>query len=261
MLHRQDKEGLILISQPAHAWVSGQLARNWGNETFGHFAPAEEVCFAAEQHDIGFLEWEQAPTLDHESGLPHTFMNLPTEIHLGIWSKGIRELIRFGRYPALLVSLHFTGLCRRHCGGKNPQEMQMAQNFLDDQEALQSAVRTSLLNDVHYAPFSSDETIERNQKLLSLWDLLSLVLCAGVGAEQSACSVPAANSQTCTIVLRPIKTDPPRVQIEPWPFRSAKLQVVCEGRRLLKTYKRADELHNAVRAASPVPIVMELTAG
>jgi hypothetical protein len=170
-------------------------------------------------------------------------------------------MIRFGRYPALLVSLHFTGLCRRHCGGKNPQEMQMAQNFLDDQEALQSAVRTSLLNDVHYAPFSSDETIERNQKLLSLWDLLSLVLCAGVGAEQSACSVPAANSQTCTIVLRPIKTDPPRVQIEPWPFRSAKLQVVCEGRRLLKTYKRADELHNAVRAASPVPIVMELTAG
>ena len=52
MLHREDERGLIIIGQPAHAWVSGQLARAWGNDGFGRFAPWEEVCLAAEQHDV-----------------------------------------------------------------------------------------------------------------------------------------------------------------------------------------------------------------
>ena len=55
MLHRADPDGPIVITQPAHAWVSGQLAQAWGNESFGEFAPREEVCLAAEQHDIGWL--------------------------------------------------------------------------------------------------------------------------------------------------------------------------------------------------------------
>jgi hypothetical protein len=53
VLHRADPEGLIVIGQPAHAWVSGQIARAWGNERFGHFEPWEDVCLAAEQHDLG----------------------------------------------------------------------------------------------------------------------------------------------------------------------------------------------------------------
>jgi hypothetical protein len=64
MLHRSSKEGLICITQPKHAWVAGELARAWGNEQFGQFVPTSEVCLAAEQHDIGWLFWEQAPTLN-----------------------------------------------------------------------------------------------------------------------------------------------------------------------------------------------------
>src|SRR5438093_3702973 len=100
MLHRHEEEGLIVISQAAHAWVSGQLARHWGNDTFGHFAPIEEVCLAAEQHDIGFLDWEQAPALNRQTGWPQTFLEMPVAEHLAVWSKGIRQMLRFGRYPA-----------------------------------------------------------------------------------------------------------------------------------------------------------------
>lgn len=39
MLYRQDPAGLIVIGQPAHAWVAGQLARAWGNEHVGDVAP------------------------------------------------------------------------------------------------------------------------------------------------------------------------------------------------------------------------------
>jgi len=61
MLHREDPDGLIVITQPMHAWIAAQLARNWGNEAFGTFAPWEEVCLGAEQHDVGMTAWERAP--------------------------------------------------------------------------------------------------------------------------------------------------------------------------------------------------------
>ncbi len=68
MLHREDETRLILIGQPAHSWVSGQLARAWGNERFGRFEPWEEVCLAAEQHDIGMAAWDAAPELNEGQG-------------------------------------------------------------------------------------------------------------------------------------------------------------------------------------------------
>jgi hypothetical protein len=47
MLYRQQMQGRIAITQPMHAWVSGQLARVWGNERFGEMVPFEEVCLGA----------------------------------------------------------------------------------------------------------------------------------------------------------------------------------------------------------------------
>src|SRR5262245_57500634 len=104
MLHRAQAEGIIAITQPAHAWLSGQLARHWREEDFD--GAIEEVCLAAEQHDIGFLAWEQSPTLNPQTGLPHTFMDMPCEMHLAIWTSSIHQMLRFGRYSALLVSRH-----------------------------------------------------------------------------------------------------------------------------------------------------------
>jgi hypothetical protein len=40
----------------------------WGNKDFGAVAPFEDVCLAAEQHDIGWLNWEAAPTLNRAPG-------------------------------------------------------------------------------------------------------------------------------------------------------------------------------------------------
>ena len=86
MLHRNDPDGLIVIAQPAHAWISGQLARAWGNAQFGQVAPWEEVCLAAEQHDIGMAAWETAPTFNPQTGRSHHFMNLPIGLHLAVFA-------------------------------------------------------------------------------------------------------------------------------------------------------------------------------
>lgn len=53
MLHREDPNGIVCITQPTHAWVAGKLARAWGNARFPLPEPREEVCLAAERHDDG----------------------------------------------------------------------------------------------------------------------------------------------------------------------------------------------------------------
>ena len=82
MLYRQEKQGRIAITQPMHAWLSGQLARAWGNERFGEVTPWGEVYLGAEQHDVGHTAWEQAPTLNPQTGLPYSFLEMPRHVHV-----------------------------------------------------------------------------------------------------------------------------------------------------------------------------------
>ena len=51
----------LVVGQPAHAWVSGQLARAWGNAAFPAPAPREPFCLAAEQHDVGWADADLEP--------------------------------------------------------------------------------------------------------------------------------------------------------------------------------------------------------
>src|SRR5438445_591647 len=68
--------GHAAVAQQAHAWMCGQLARAWGNARFGVVVPAEEVCLAAEQHELGMVDWDLAPALDPDTGLPATVTRL-----------------------------------------------------------------------------------------------------------------------------------------------------------------------------------------
>ncbi|MGZ5544028.1 MAG: DUF3891 family protein [Limisphaerales bacterium] len=257
MLHRvHDEEGIVVISQPAHAWVAGQFARHWGNDTFGRFEPDADVYIAAALHDIGYLNWEQAPTLNPQTGLPYSFLELPTEARLALWRKSIQKMMRYGRYPALLVSLHFTHLCDRHRKFDSPQEFELEKKFLRDQGERQRALVTSLQNDFYYGAWASDENIERNARLVSVWDWISLSLCIGFEDERVIENVPCAGGRVnLTMSIR----DEHVVRFDPWPFRSEEpLQIVCEGRHLLKTFTDEEKMREALRAASPVTLKFDL---
>src|SRR3546814_5390717 len=97
MLFRRDGDETIAITQPSHAWLSGQIVRAWGNDVFAKPEPFEEVCLGAEQHDIGWLDWEAAPTLNAETGLPHTFHELGAEDHTRLWTGGVGYALENGR--------------------------------------------------------------------------------------------------------------------------------------------------------------------
>ena len=244
MLLRRDDDGVIAIGQPAHAWLSGQLARAWGNERFGAVEPWEEVCLAAEQHDVGMAAWEGRPTLNPETGLPRSFMELTLDEHLGIWWTAAPLVMAQSRYAALLVSLHGTALYeRRDLERLQPADVERVRAFLAGQAELQARLRASLA--------AGDEQVRRNQRLVWTWDSLSLgLLLDWAPFELSA--VPTADGE--------IDIEVRTGTLDPWPFSAPRLTLRCEGRRLAGRFEDEETMRDALAAAPWVDLEFELSA-
>jgi hypothetical protein len=259
MLHREDPEGLIVITQPMHAWIAAQLARHWGNTQFGAFAPWEDVCLGAEQHDIGMSAWERMPTLNPETGRPYHFRNMPAHERIRCWADAARLALVQGRYPALLTSLHGTGLYERfHDWTRDtPEEAREARAYLSNEHAFQEELLGTLRADPVYAAYVTEGAIARNRRLVSAWDRLSLALCHGVHTPAAIPDVPTASDET-TLTLAPVYDDPLNVTVDPWPFHAYTVPLVCEGRRLPQTFTDEAEMRAALAAAPWITIVTTL---
>jgi hypothetical protein len=220
MLLRHDGDDVIAIGQPAHAWLSGQLARAWA----APFEPWEEVCLAAEQHDVGMAAWDCSPKLNPDTGLPRSFMELELEDHLEIWWRAAPIVLQQSRYAALLVSMHGTALYERRT-----RDDARVRAFLDGQAALQARLLETLRADPRTAPFASDEIVRRNQQLVWRWDSLSLGLLLNWDLE-----------------------------LDPWPFREDRVSLRCEGRRLAETFDDEAAMREALDAAPWVTLEFEL---
>lgn len=232
MLYRDDPAGIIGIAQPAHAWVSGQLARAWGNARFGMVALRDEVCLAAEQHDVGMAAWEGAPTRNPQTGRAYSFMELPEPLHSAIFADASRLLVTQNRYAALLTSRHFTGLAGRHDLAHDPPETARAvADYLAAEMAWQDALLAGLRADSRYGPHVAPENLARNSRLLAAWDWLSLLLLGGLRGPTDVPAVPTADGAT-TLLLTPEPGDATRATVEPWPFSAEGVALTCEGRRL-----------------------------
>ncbi|HEX6457882.1 MAG TPA: DUF3891 family protein [Thermoleophilaceae bacterium] len=228
MLIREEQDGSFLaIGQASHAWLSGQLARAWGNERFGAVEPWEEVCLGAEQHDVGWAEWDLHPELDPGTGRPHTFISLPLPQKLELWSRAARKVISQSRYAALLVSMHGTALFERWPPKGHDA---LLRSFLDEQHALQRDLA---------AGFDPEE-LRRNQKLVFAWDYISLALCLD-WAPAEVKDVPTASGEPVTLELGEDGV------LDPWPFRADAVHLKVDGRRWNGSFE-----------ASP-PITLEFT--
>jgi hypothetical protein len=244
VLHRKTAEGTVVIGQPAHAWVSGQLARAWA----APFEPWEEVCLAAEQHDIAWTTWERVPELDPETGLPYTFSALPRLRRLELWSGAATLLIPQSRYAALLVSLHGTLLVERFPPGGDDDVQRALADYLERERDFQARVLESLRGDPRYGAHATPEAVERNRDLVFDWDGISLALLHGVEGEKRAGGHD----------LTAVGGDSGRVTVSPWPFRDDEVTLACEGRILTERFADERELRRGLAKAPWTTIVTTL---
>lgn len=211
-----------MIGQPAHARVAGRLARAWAEP----FEPREEVCLAADQHDVGWTAWELAPELDPATGLPYTFSALPPVRRLALWTGAGELVLPQSRYAALLVSLHGTLLVERF--PPPPEHAAIVQAYLARERAFQETLRGSLGAD--------PVELARNRELVFTWDALSLELVHGVTGSRAVAGFT-------------LSADGPDVRVAPWPFREAELAVSFEGRVLGGTFTDEAAMRAALDAA------------
>jgi len=246
MLYREVKQGKIAITQPMHARLAGQLARAWGNERFGEVQPWEEVCLGTEQHDAGHTAWEQAPTLNPQTGLPYSFLEMPRQLHVQLWSQAARRVLPQGRYAALLVSLHGTRLYQRYDAANDlPENAWAVQRYLERERVFQEELLASLRSDPHYAPYATEEVVARNQRLVGIWDALSLAICFGRTSPQSWEQVPTSTGTT-TMTLSARNDDPTTLLLSPWPFHHQSVTLVYEGRYLKETFSDEETMRQAL---------------
>ncbi|HMF05926.1 MAG TPA: DUF3891 family protein [Methylocella sp.] len=254
MLLRKEEESVIAIPQPSHAWLSGQLARAFGNERFAAPVPNKDVCLAAEQHDIGWLSWEASPVLDERTGLPQEFFALPSRRHIAIWREGVRRASFFGRYPALLVSLHAQTVYTRHFDfdKASPEATKAVRAFLDAQRRFQARMINSLRRDPSMCKQASPDMIDYNRLLIAALDKMSLEICWGVKTRTAIPEVPMTIGESIELSLYP-GTDETLV-LDPWPFRAARIAVHAEGRRINGRFSTQKELLRALGKAETVRV-------
>ena len=252
MVLRREDDAVVAIGQPAHAWLSGQLAQAWGNDEFGAVEPREEVCLAAAQHDVGMAAWDAEPTLNPATGLPHSFMEMPLEVHVGLWSRAWELALPQSRYAALLVSMHGTALYElRDLDKLGADEAALVREYLGSQRAVQRRLAETL---------GDPPGVARNQRLIWTWDAFSLALCLA-WAPHVLRAVPAAGQSALDVALEPVGAR--AVQVDPWPFAADRsVAVRTEGRVLdARGFETEEGMRAALAGAPWVELEFELLPG
>ena len=249
MLVRRDEEGALAIGQLSHAWLSGQLARAWGNDEFPAPAPHEEIALGAEQHDLGWALFDLRPGLSADSGLPRNFLELTPHEHLSIWRTAPDRLLSVSAHAALVVSLHGASLSELRLTGAQEGREEL-QAHVDDERRRQAQLRELL--------GMSEEQTQRIQRQMWTWDGLSLALCNGWDPF-TARDVPAAK-QLVDLELRG-DGHGGRFEVQPWPFAASRLEVRCEARRLQGRYEDEETMQRALDEAERVTLTFTLAPG
>jgi hypothetical protein len=246
MLFRELPDGSWLaVSQPMHALVSGQMARAWGADGFARLDPFEEVATACAQHDVAWMGWEAAPTLDPATGRPHQFRAIGARDHAPMWARGVeRAIAAWGPWVGLLVSRHgsriYDSYADRH--RVNEEDAAAAETYRREQAALRARLMA--------AAGITEAALEAAAALVAVTDALSLAACGGIATLGGAGFAPLADGGE--VALKAEEGDGV-MAVSPWPFLAPEVPLSWTARRFAPgTRWETEAAMRAGLAAAPV---------
>jgi hypothetical protein len=238
MLVRPEDDGALVIGQLSHSWLSGQLARAWGNPLFIAPEPREQVVLGAQQHDIGWALFDLEPRLNADSGLPRGFIELSVEEHLAIWRDAPDHLVSQSLHAALVVSMHGSSLSELRARAA-PDTAAALRGHIEAEHLRQREICATL-------GISAAQS-ERTRRQMWTWDGLSLALCLA-WRPFTASSVPTSDG-LIDVELRDLPGA--TMTLDPWPFAAERVEVHCEARRLPGRYEDEAAMRSAFAQAQP----------
>jgi hypothetical protein len=245
VLVRLDDSGALAIGQLSHAWLSGQLARSWGNAQFGAVEPREEIVLGAQQHDVGWALFDLEPHINPETGLPRSFLDLTVDEHLAVWRGAPDRLMSQSLHAALVVSMHGRSLSQMRMRSVPGQSVAL-QVHVEEERAREAQLCATL--------GISESQAERVQRQMWTWDGLSLALC-NAWRPFIARDVPTAEG-LIAVELRDRENG--TSTLDPWPFGPKRVEVRCEARRLGARYSDEAAMRRAFEHAEPVTLTFAL---
>ena len=249
MLFREVDEGWVAVSQPAHAWISGQLMRELAG------AYSEPLYLAAEQHDIAWLDWEMAPTFDAAAGRPHLFRDVGVHLHAPMWRLGVdRALAAYGPHVALLLSRHGGVIYRRFWMRHQHEER--------DKVAAQAYLSGQAPREAEWAEMLklSDADLEFQSDMIAFVDALSLALCGELKPPLEL-PFPVHGGTARALKLQAAPGGAYDFTLSDWPFAKAIVEVKAEGRKLPRSFASEAAFREAFATAPRATISARLSAG
>jgi Protein of unknown function (DUF3891) len=280
MLVTRRPGGLCLITHPEHGHVAGELGRRWGNAQFEAPLHGPALVTAAIHHDDGWYELDGRPSFNSEHGRPAHFLELPLEVTVPPYGRGVDSVYARDRHAGALVSMHWAGLYHTRFGlhGGEPLRHPLAVEVVAEQDYR----RVAALRDAwggHGRRSDFDRQTWYAYELLQALDLMSLALglvdtteptrrgdavsvpqtLARIEQPPGARSVPAVpvapGGPYIAVMLRVIA--PGEVVLDPYPFSETSFEIelcarVIEDRR----YGSADEAASAYHGAQPESIAI-----
>jgi hypothetical protein len=172
-----DAQQYLLIAQPDHARLSGELAALFRASILPEVT--QSIARAIAAHDDG---WARRFAFERDlhgdpprtnTGRPQHFMQVPVEESLAAWTGSIKaagEVSRLGEY---MVSAHFSriGRSRIQMEVDTPDDLRHLEGFVHEEEEWQAKHETEI--------GLPKEQLSEYVDLLQFCDLLSLYLCCG----------------------------------------------------------------------------------
>lgn len=259
MLFRDFPDGSWLaISQPMHALVSGQMLRAWGRPPFLPPDPFEEVATACAQHDVAWMGWEAAPSLDPATGRPTLFHHLGARVHAPMWAEGVeRAIAAWGPWVGLLVSRHgsriYAAYHDRHraagTGAGADADAEAVAAYQRDQAALRARLMAAV--------GATDRQVEDAAALVAVTDALSLAACGGIVTLGWTAMAPLAGGGTVPLRL---EEGEGVMTVDPWPFLGDQVVLRWTARHFAPGTRFADvaAMRAGLAAAPFVPVTARL---
>lgn len=248
-------EAWVLISQLAHARLSGELCAAWNDDARSLPMSRDRFIETVRRHDDGWLVWEQRPEV--AAGVPRDFMEMPLDESIAIWRRSIAVAHTIDPAASVIVGSHFRSLCqgsvtKHEARQDRPADQQyLAEDFVEEQDSLRAEFLATIKSSRRG---EQERSLDRGLRLLQLFDFASLWLCCSVPTEPT--TMHAADDEP--LVFTPLEDG--RITIAPWPFRPESLDLAVVGRQVrAAAYAGSDAL--AVAPSTEVELRWRLEPG